>query len=293
MLPRAPIADTCGQHYALAMLNVRVTWTTLLWIPASALFAIGWYLDGNGWTTEHGFASNILAAITSGLFGLPIAAIVVQWLLRQDAESRRRREIVGSARRNFAEMQSSLDASGIKKVQRLKDPVTAASFDIVGLNFAASYSGGVAQGQMINQVRSSFSTLTPAISENLPNLAEDEWRFLSVLRRWDVLRDTVFSAGEVGDLRIISDESYAAISTSIETVASERVEWLPNIMRDADILVAALGGPHDEGQNIQIEPQVRVMISDLNDTLSRLSKQLSARVDLYTGITEARKVAVA
>lgn len=274
------------------MPNVRVTWTMLLWIPASVLLGVGSVLDLRGWTTEHGFASNILAAATSGLFGLPIAAIVAQWILRQDKESRRRRDVVRAARRNFSEMQSSLEAQGIDKVKRLHGPVSAASRDIVLLQRAVNSHCGIVPAQRVRDVHLSFSALITAIPGNEPDDPEDKWEFRSVLRRWDVLKETTFPYGEVDGFRVVADEDYATISANVEVIATQRLEALTQLWIDANKLVTEeeLKKPQNN-EDVRINDKVAESISGLTEKLRNLRKQLAARSDLYDGLVAARKSA--
>lgn len=76
-----------------------VRWTTYVCLPLGIAAAVaGIYGDAHGWWDERGFLTNLLSSMTSVLFGIPTALLVLGRLGAQQAEALERREIERRAR---------------------------------------------------------------------------------------------------------------------------------------------------------------------------------------------------
>lgn len=269
------------------MHRLRVGHLFLLMPYGLILLYIGISGDSKGWWDNLSYGSNVLAGLTAACFGVPIAAKVIQWLVRKDADARRGRELLNSARRNLADIQASLESQEIDKVHRLVEPLATAELYISGLDFAVRYSGSI-RVRLAEQGAPPLSAVIPVISENLPSNAAEGWRFAAAVRRWEVLNMSVLSSAEVDGIRIVSDEEFSFISASVDAVTGAPLESLPTLLHDLDSLIELLNEVRAGRGGVPMAHAALPFIGELNATVSKVRRQINARADMHKGVCAAR-----
>ncbi|MFF5004698.1 hypothetical protein ACFY3G_17930 [Streptomyces phaeochromogenes] len=74
-------------------------WVTYAFVPAGVILGgAGLYGDAHGWWDERGFLTNLLSSVTSLLFGVPTALIILGQLGAHQAEALERRAVRRRAR---------------------------------------------------------------------------------------------------------------------------------------------------------------------------------------------------
>lgn len=76
----------------------------IMWAVGGALFGGGWYLDNHGWWEHRPFVTNLASAFTGAFFAIPIAILVVQWIIRSEAEWSQKTYAMLQARRTLEEL---------------------------------------------------------------------------------------------------------------------------------------------------------------------------------------------
>jgi hypothetical protein len=96
----------------------------VLWCAGAVSLAAGAWGDTHGWWDRLGFLSNVASSATSGLFGVPLALVVLQHITVQQADNRERREVRHLAARLAAEL--ATDARRLSRVAGM--PALQAAF---------------------------------------------------------------------------------------------------------------------------------------------------------------------
>lgn len=73
------------------------------------LLCLGLYGDRKDWWSDWSFDGNVLAGATGALFGIPFAAIVLGWFLRNEDSRRERRHITRAAIRSMEQIIDSCE----------------------------------------------------------------------------------------------------------------------------------------------------------------------------------------
>ena len=72
--------------------DVRALCVTL-WLGGVLATAAGLWGDAAGWWDERGFLANLASSAAGGLFGVPFALVVIQYITARQADERERREV--------------------------------------------------------------------------------------------------------------------------------------------------------------------------------------------------------
>lgn len=86
-----------------------------LWAAGAVTLVAGVWGDATGWWQDRGYLANLVSSATSGLFGVPVALVVIQHITTRRADEREAREVQRLAARLAREM--TTDARGLVRVE--------------------------------------------------------------------------------------------------------------------------------------------------------------------------------
>lgn len=267
--------------------KLRTTWTFLLFIPGAALFGWGYALDESQWTAAHGFASNILAAFTTGFFGVPIAMNILQSILRRDADSRRRRQIMMDAQRTLSAIRVSLESRPIEadgeKLREVADR-TAGDLEILLMD---SYDPEKFRTERSTSL-DSISKLGVLVVPQYHRLGYDEDTYNRLLNRWRFFTQNVMIEAESEAITVIPDWAYAQADKTIVEInrisLAELIHLTLAITTTIDLLTSI--NPENADDLLQQEYDgIRNLINEIKG----LENEITGRTQLHEAISAAEE----
>ncbi|MFM9697897.1 hypothetical protein [Streptomyces europaeiscabiei] len=205
-------------------------WATYICLPFGVtMAAFGVYGDTVGWWNDFGFLTNLLSSMTSVLFGIPTALVVLGWLSTHQAETQARLSVRRRSRKGAARVRDALYlrvAEGVQSnlpsaLQRASDANDQAR---MALQRYSQRSDSEAYAVLREAVAARDIALTELFPAE-PAYREAEW-FNEIILSWRSLDEDVRPRLEELDLQWLSNRQYSDMRKAIQVL-----EKSPSIRR--------------------------------------------------------------
>ncbi|MFI7299253.1 hypothetical protein ACWCY6_17495 [Streptomyces sp. 900105755] len=197
-------------------------WATYICLPLGVtMTAFGVYGDTVGWWDNFGFLTNLLSSMTSVLFGIPTALVVLGWLNTHQAETQARLSIRRRAKKGAARVR---DALNLRVAEDVRANLPSAFERASDANDQARMAlqryrqrSDSERYEVLRETAAARDNALTALFPANPSYRDSEW-FNEIILSWRSLDEDVRPRLEELDLRWLPNPRYSDMRKAVQVL---------------------------------------------------------------------------